>query len=108
VKPRQFRFAIQPAGLSQARSCFSLSPDGSKRAITYSRGRDFGDLDFNKRASEFGAYVELTQVAPERSWTWRVGPGDAPPVAFSPDGTKLASVLQENERWEIGIWEVPK
>jgi WD40 repeat protein len=108
ANPGQPRFALQPAGLSQARSYYSLSPDGSKRVLAHDRHRDYGDLGWDSRANEFGAFVELTQSAPAKTWTWRVGAGNAPPVAFSPDGTKLAGTLQRPNDWAVVLWAVPK
>jgi WD40 repeat protein len=111
AKPGQPQFAIQPAGLSQSRSNHSLSPDCSNRVRAHDRHRDFGDLGWDNRENEFGAFVELTQTTPAKTRTWRVGPGSAPAVAFSPDGTKLAGT-----HWlprtvpgsAIVLWAVPK
>jgi hypothetical protein len=48
----------------------------------------------------------LTTRASER--TWRVGRGNPPALAFSPDGTRLASTVAEPTGGSILIWAVPK
>jgi hypothetical protein len=87
------RFAIQPAGLSDTRNV--ASTDGRWWAEGYGRRRDFADIGaaWDGREHEFGAFVRVTESAPAKTWTWRVGQGDPPTLAFSPDGTKLAGTV---------------
>jgi WD40 repeat protein len=109
AQPDPARWAIQPAGLSDLRSRDSVSPDGRMKARGYERHRGFGDLGWDNRANEFGAFVEVTQSAPEKVWTWRVGEeASAPAVAFSPDGTRLAGTVGQAGGASILIWAVPK
>jgi WD40 repeat protein len=111
AKPDPARFAVQPAGLGDGRSHDAASPDGSRHARGYERHRGLGDLGWDNRQNEFGAFVEVTAAAPAKTWTWRVGAAsNAPPVAFSPDGTKLAGTSgdQPDRAGTILIWVVPK
>jgi WD40 repeat protein len=109
AKPDPARFTIQPAGLSHLRSNDSVSPDGRMKARGYERHRGFGDLGWDNRANEFGGFVEVTQGAPEKVWTWRVGQEtSAPALAFSPDGTRLAGTVGQSNGASIVIWAVPK
>jgi WD40 repeat protein len=107
--PDPARFAIQPAGLSDDPSHASLSPDGSRLARGYDKHRGFGDLGWDNRAKEFGAFVDLTEVAAAKTRTWRVGEvANAPAVAFAPDGTRLAGAVGQPSGAAILIWAVPK
>jgi hypothetical protein len=109
TKPDPARFAIQPAGLSGDPSHYSVSPDGSKQARGSEKHRGFGDLGWDNRANEFGAFVDVTASAPAKTWTWRVGgSANGPAVAFSPDGMKLAGTVQQPSGESILIWAVPK
>ena len=69
-----------------------MSPDGRWTAQGEERHRGLGDLGFDNREKEFGCFVELKERATAKTWRWRVEkpPGSTPPVAFSPDGKKLA------------------
>jgi WD40 repeat protein len=103
------RLALQPAGLAEQRSHYAVSPDGSVQARGYEKHRGFGDLGWDNRANEFGAFVEVTATAPAKTWTWRVGnAADGPAVAFSPDGTKIAGTVGSAGGASILIWAVPK
>jgi WD40 repeat protein len=109
TEPNPARFAIQPAGLGGDPSHSSLSPDGSRLARGYERHRDFGDLGWDNREKEFGAFVDLTEVAAAKTRVWRVGQAAyAPAVAFSPDGTRLAGTAWQPSGGAILIWAVPK
>jgi WD40 repeat protein len=105
AEPGLARFAVQPAGLSDHRSRAAVSLDGSWQARGYERHRGFGDLGWDNRGKEFGAFVEVTESAPAKTRTWRVSESsDAPAVAFSPDGTRLAGTVKQS----ILIWALPK
>lgn len=109
AEPNPARFAIQPAGLGGDPSHSSLSPDGSRLARAYERHRDFGDLGWDSREKEFGAFVDLTEPATAKTRVWRVGKGaSAPAVAFSPNGTRLAGTAWQPSGGAILIWAVPK
>jgi hypothetical protein len=109
AEPNPARFAIPPAGLGGDPSHSSPSPDGSRLARGYERHRDFGDLGWDNREKEYGAFVDLTEVAAAKTRTWRVGRAAyAPAVAFSPDGTRLAGTVGEPDGGTILIWAVPK
>jgi WD40 repeat protein len=109
AQPNPARFALQPAGVAGQRSHYSVSPDGSIQAKGYEKHRDFGDLGWDNKANEFGAFVEVTATAPAKTWTWRVGQAhDAPAVAFSPDGIKIAGTLSQAGGASVLIWAVPK
>jgi WD40 repeat protein len=109
ANPDPARFTTQPAGLCYFRSNDAMSPDGRTKAHGYERHRGFGDLGWDNRANEFGAFVEVTRIAPERTWTWRVAEeASAPAVVFSPDGTKLAGTVGQSNGASIVIWAVPK
>jgi WD40 repeat protein len=109
AKPDPARFTIQPAGRSHFPSNDAVSPDGRVKARGYEKHRGFGDLGWDNRANEFGAFVEVTQSAPEKVWTWRVGEeASAPAVAFSPDGTRLAGTVGQAGGASILIWAVPR
>jgi WD40 repeat protein len=115
AQPGAARFAVQPAGLSHLRSRASVSPDGSRQAHGYERHRGLGDLGWDNRAKEFGAFDKVTQSATEKSWTWRASPSQIDPaVAFSPDGTKLAGAVSQAITQSqpsgalILIWAAPK
>jgi hypothetical protein len=102
------RFAIQPAGLSDTHRAASI--DGRSRADGYGRRRDFADIGaaWDGRGNEFGAFVRVAEIATARTWTWRVGQGDPPALAFSPDGTKLAGTVSQSSGESIVFWAVPK
>jgi WD40 repeat protein len=111
AKPGVARFACQPAGLSYSRSCDAVSPDGAWRAGGIERHRGLGDLGFDNREKEFGAFVELTERTTAKTRTWRVGgmlSRKPPAVAFSPDGKKLACTIREQVNGAIHILAVPK
>jgi WD40 repeat protein len=109
AKPDPARFATQLAGLSDERSRYALSPDGSWQARGYEHHRDFGDLGWDNRGNEFGAFVEVTASARAKTWTWRVGaPANAPAVAISPDGTRIAGTVTQPGGESILIWAAPK
>jgi WD40 repeat protein len=109
AEPNPARFATQPAGLSDDPSHSSLSPDGSRLARGYEKHRGFGDLGWDNRAKEFGAFIDVTEIAPAKTRTWRVGEvAYAPAVAFSPDGTRLAGTVGQPSGAAILIWAVPK
>jgi WD40 repeat protein len=109
AKPDPARFAIQPAGLSDDPSHHAVSPDGSMQARGYERHRGFGDLGWDNRGNEFGAFVDVTASAPAKTWTWRVGASaHGPALAFSPDGTRLAGTVTQSSGESILIWAVPK
>ena len=70
-----------------------------------------GDLGFDNREQEFGAFVFLTERATAKTRTWRVGkpPQQWPVVAFSPDGKTLAcTITEEVVKGAIRILAVPK
>jgi len=116
AKPTLARVAIPPAGLSTAHHPLALSPDGSRQAKGHEEhpitGMGLNDILFAPK-NRFGTFVRLTEGATARSWTWRVGTetdsyADAPAVAFSSDGTKLACTVKQREGGAILIWAVPK
>lgn len=108
AKPSVARFARQPAGLSQAFD--AVSPDGGWRARGEERHRGLGDLGFDDREQEFGAFVFLTERATAKTRTWRVAKTAQhwPVVAFSPDGKTLACTAGEPVGGAIRILAVPK
>jgi DNA-binding beta-propeller fold protein YncE len=108
ANPGPVRFAVQPAGLSDTRNV--ASTDGRRWAEGYERRRDFADIGaaWDGRENEFGAFVRMTESATAKTWTWRVGQGDPPALAFSPDGTKLAGTVSQSRGGSIVIWAVPK
>jgi WD40 repeat protein len=109
AKPAGARFAVQPAGLSDLASRACITPDGAIQALGYERHRGLGDLGWDNRQHEFGAFVEVRASTSTRTRTWRVGvlPA-APALAFSPDGTKLAGTVMQPTGGSILIWAVPK
>lgn len=115
-EPSAARFTVQPAGLSHIRCYNSVSPDGAWVAWGYERHRGFGDLGWDFRDKEFGAFVKVAESATAKTQTWRVSnPQYAPPVAFSPDGTRLAGAVTQPQpsspdgtNLSILIWAVPK
>ena len=109
AEPNPARFAIQPAGLGGDPSHSSLSPNGSRLARGYERHRGLGDLGWDNREKEFGAFVDLTEVAAAKTRNWRLGHAAyAPAVAFSPDETRLAGTVGQSSGGAILIWAVPK
>ena len=110
AEPGVARFAVQPAGLSDFRSRAAVSPNGSWQAHGYERHRGLGDLGWDNREREYGGFVRVTENATAKTRTWRVtGATDAPAVAFSPDGARLAgTVWQPSGAGLILIWAVPK
>jgi WD domain, G-beta repeat/WD40-like Beta Propeller Repeat len=109
AEPRAARFAVQPAGLSGHRARASVSPDGGWVAQGYDRHRGLGDLGWDNRGEEYGGFVKVTESAPAKARTWRVSRAqDAPVVAFSPDGTRLAGTVRQPSGGAILIWAVPK
>jgi hypothetical protein len=107
-KPSVARFARQEAGLSQG--YYAVSPDGGWRAHGEERHRGLGDLGFDNRQNEFGAFVFLTERATAKTRTWRVSKtaGHWPVLAFSPDGKTLACTAGETVGGAIRILAVPK
>jgi WD40 repeat protein len=112
TKPGQARFVIEPAALNKLPQPPVLSPDGSKHARGYAVHRGFGDLGWDTRQNEFGSFIRVVDNSSEKTWSWRVGNAqggeDEPPVAFFPDGTKLAGAVREPNGGSIRIWSVPK
>jgi WD40 repeat protein len=114
--PGAVRFAVQPAGLSHIRCYDSVSPDGSWQAWGYERHRGLGDLGWDFREKEFGAFVKVTESATAKTQIWRTSNTQyAPAVAFSPDGTKLAGAVTQGQpsspdgtKLSVLIWAVPK
>lgn len=110
AEPGAARFAVQPAGLSDHRSRAAVSLDGAWAAWGYERHRGLGDLGWDFREKEFGSFVRVTESASGKTQTWRVsGAQEAPAVAFSPDGARLAGMVwQPSGAGLILIWAVPK
>jgi WD40 repeat protein len=112
TKLTEGRFAIQPAALGDGAPHTVISPDGTTLARGAERHRGFGDLGWDNRAKEFGSFVEVTDLATATTRNWRVSDGggstDAPVLAFSPDGTKLAGTIKQADGASIVIWAVPK
>lgn len=109
AEPGAARFASQPAGLSYLGSRAAVSPDGGWVAYGYERHPGLGHLSWHKDEKEYGGFVKVTRSAPAKTWTWRVGgSANAPVVAFSPDGTKLAGTVKQPSGESILIWAVPK
>jgi DNA-binding beta-propeller fold protein YncE len=108
ASPDPVSFAIQPAALSDSRNV--ASADGRWWAEGYGRRRDFADIGagWDRRENEFGAFVRVTERATAKTWGWRVGQGDPPALAFSPDGTTLAGTVTQSSGESIVIWAVPK
>jgi WD40 repeat protein len=95
LDPKLFTFAIQPAGISTLYPRYVVfSPDFSMAAWgeEYSPG-----ADGPRPGAQYGAFIHIGTVP--RHLTWRVGDSrgftDAPAVAFSPDGTKLAATIKQ-------------
>jgi WD40 repeat protein len=114
-KPDLSRFAVPPAALSQGPH-LALSPDGRRQAkgaeVHPTVPMGLNDILLAPR-NKFGTFVRLTDTATAKTWTWRVGEQtqgymDAPAVAFSPDGTRLAAAVKELKGGSILIWAVPK
>jgi WD40 repeat protein len=115
AKPDPARFAIPPAGLDHYLHSFAtaVSVDGAWQALGSESHLAF---QWDNRS---GAFIRLTKSATGETRTWRVGETrgseDAPALAFSPDGRKLAgTVLRRGGRqggaldsW-ILIWPVPR
>jgi WD40 repeat protein len=110
AKPGEARFARQPAGLSHFPAYDAMSLDGGWRARGEERHRGLGDLGFDNREKEFGSFVELTESATAKNRIWRVDKSSysTPPVAFSPDGKKLAYAVGQPASGAIRILAVPK
>jgi hypothetical protein len=110
AEPGAACFAVQPAGLSDIRSRAAVSPDGSWQVQGYERHRGLGDLGWDNREKEFGGFVRVTESASRKTQTWRISRAqEAPAVAFSPDGARLAgTVWQLSGAGLIVIWAVPK
>jgi WD40 repeat protein len=108
AQPVPARFAAQPAGLSGTRSV--VSSDGRRRAEGFKRNRDFGDIGgaWDGREKEFGTFIRLTENATAKTQTWRLGQGETPALAFSPDGTKLAGTVSQASGESLVIWPVPQ
>jgi WD40 repeat protein len=115
AKPDPSRFAIPPAALGDAPH-LALSADGRRQAkgseVHPTDGMGLPDILFAPK-NKFGTFVRMTDTATAKTWTWRVGEQtqgslDAPAVAFSPDGTKLAATVKELHGASILIVAVPK
>ena len=105
------QFAMQPAGLNNAPHAPVLSPDGSKQAQGHTVHRGFGDLGWDNRQNEFGSFVRVTEIATEKTWTWRVADAQGSVNSrlwCSCRGTKLAGGVKEPSGGAILIWTVPK
>ena len=102
-------WAVQPAGLGYPRCHESVSPDGAWVAQGYERHRGLGDLGWDNRDAEFGGFVKVTEIATGKDRTWRVSQAqEAPAVAFSPDGARLAGTVGPAGGAAVLIWAVPK
>jgi WD40 repeat protein len=109
AKPGAAKLAFPPAGLSHLRSGQAVTLDGSWVARGYEHHRGLGDLGWDNRQNEFGAFIDVTTTATGKVHTWRVSDSStAPAVAFSPDGTKLAATVQQANAHAILIWALPK
>jgi WD40 repeat protein len=108
ANPALARFAVPPAAMSNALR--AVSTDGRWLAEGYDRHRDFGDIGglVDGRENEFGGFILVTERATGTIWAWRVGKGNAPDLAFSPDGKKLAGTASQMNGGSIVIWAVPK
>jgi WD40 repeat protein len=113
AKPDPARFAIQPAGLAHvAPFSTAVSVDGTWKALGSESHLPF------QGENRSGAFIRLTKSATGETRTWRVGETrgseDAPVLAFSPDGRKLAgTVLRRSQEGgaldsRILIWPVPR
>jgi DNA-binding beta-propeller fold protein YncE len=59
---------------------------------------------------KYGAFVAVTAPATSQTWKWRLADeyGHAPAVAFSPDGSKLATTTGHAGGGAVQIWATPK
>ncbi len=110
AKPDPARVAIPPAGLSDSRSGYAVSPDGSKQVRASER---HPTIVFQKESkTEHGAFVHITDAASGKTWNWRVGETkgatDQPVLALSADGAKLAGTVRLPDGQAIVIWSMPK
>ncbi len=106
------RFARQPAD-----SAHPVSPDGRVQAVGRTvHGRLVGE-EWGQPPNNYGEFINVTDNSTGTTTTWRVGDGnDGPPVAFSPDGTRMAaSVYRDGDPNKPGsgggfivIWSTPK
>jgi hypothetical protein len=104
ANPDQARFSIRPPN-------YLLSTDGNIRVRAFRKNRLFSDIGalWDGREKEFGAFVELTQSNPQKTWEWRIGPGSNTAVALSSDGTKLAGVEEHPPNGgSVVLWAMPK
>ncbi len=69
-----------------------------------------GDLGFDNREREFGAFIFLTELATAKTRTWRVAKTSRhwPAVAFSPDGKTLACTAGKLVGGTVQILSLPK
>lgn len=110
AQPAVARFTVQPAGLTYPRCSSAFSLDGNWQALGYERHRGLGDLGWDFRDKEFGTFIKVTKCVTAKTWTWRVSAAqvDQPPVAFSPDGKKLAGTVWQPSGGSIDIWALPE
>jgi WD40 repeat protein len=115
AKPDPSRLAIPPAALGHAPH-LALSVDGSRQAkgseVHPTDGMGLPDILFAPK-NKFGTFVRMKDTATAKTWTWRVGEQsqgyeDAPAMAFSPDGKKLAATIKQENGGSILILAVPK
>jgi WD40 repeat protein len=111
AKPDPARFVIQPASLAGFPA--AVSADGTWKALGSESHLPF---QWNNKS---GAFIRLTKSATGETRTWRVGETsgslDAPMLAFSPAGRKLAGTVLRRRSGQGGaldswilIWPVPR
>jgi DNA-binding beta-propeller fold protein YncE len=104
--------AIQPAGLADERAHRAVSPDGGKQASGTAEYPTLFGQGLGEPENKYGAFVRGADNATGKRWVWRVGEAagtsDAPVVAFSPDGTKLAGTARRTGGEALLIWAVSK
>jgi hypothetical protein len=111
AEPGATRFAAQPAGLSEIASRAAISADGGWQAYGYEKHPGLGHLSWNDDEKQYGGFIDVTQRAKAKTWTWRVSRAQvAPAVAFSADGTRLAGAVRPppSGGGSILIWAVPQ
>ena len=111
AKLKLARVTIQPSGLSdQWCSRYAISPDGRKQVRGVER---HPTLVFEKASeTDHGAFIDIEDRESGKAWKWRVGESkgtlDAPALAISADGTKLAGATRQPDGEAIIIWAMPK